>query len=226
MTEGNITATEISRSYDNCMANLQPATCMALPPIDWFDGLYSKEQEGINPMYHSKTAYTTCVPSNGGDLTINLAPAASASVSSKSDTAIQRDYLMSRLDGVDNSFRYGKFYSQMRAAFNLDINNRPKTSQELLDAIKGGKFKMDERIQKLQAAGEEYDEATDSYIGGLFDAFIWDGPLPDKKGFDLAREAIKTQLQTAKDTIIVKSPDDGLAAIQALEAWTPTGKAN
>lgn len=228
MIEGkNITATEINdrmnKIIQDCIAPLQTAACTALPSI-WWDGQYPKQEEGINPMYASKTAYATSVPT--GDLTINLAPAASASMSTKSDVAIQRDYLMSRLNELDSSVRYGKMRQKLRDAFFLDVNNTPKTSAALIEAITSGKFKVDERKAKLQAAGDDYDEDTDEYFGGPLGAITWDGPTPDRTGFDAALETLKAQLKTAQDTIIVKSPDEGLAAIQALEAWTPTGKAN
>lgn len=228
MIEGkNITATEIRNQMNNiiqdCIAPLQTATCTnAFPVADWTPQYY--QQEGINPMYASKTAYTT--PMSTGDLTINLAPAASASMMTKSDTAIQRDYLMQQLDEIDSSIRYGKMRAKLRDAFNLDVNNAPKTSQALIDAISGGKFKLDDRILKLQAAGEDYDEFNDEYVGSPYAAIIWDGPTPDKTGFDAALETLKAQLKSAKHTIVVKSPDEGLAAILALEAWTPTTKAN
>jgi hypothetical protein len=160
------------------------------------------------------------------DLTINMAPAASASVNTKSDVQIQREHLLGRLKGIEEAYRWGDKSDVLREAFNLDADNTPKTARQLIEAIKGGKFKLDDRIADLQDKGNHYDPVSDDYIQTPFSAIAFDGPTPDKDGYTKARETLLTLVKDAKDTIIVKSPEDGLTAIQALEAWTPTGKAN
>ncbi len=160
------------------------------------------------------------------DLTINMAPAASASVNTKSDVQIHREHLLTRLRGIDEDYRWGSKSDSLREAFNLDADNTPKTSRALIEAIKAGTFKLDERVADLQDKGNHYDPVSDEYIQTPYAAIKFDGPTPDKDGYTKARETIQALLKDAKDTIIVKSPEDGLTAIQALEAWTPTGKAN
>lgn len=205
--------------------------------VVYMDDLYGpvlKKQEGINPM---NTAYTPTMATPqvwgskmpSGDLSITLSPAATASVSSKTDIQQQRDHLLARHQEVLRSFDayYGKIHEMLRKTFSLEVNNTPKTSRELIAAIKAGTYKLDDRIADLQDKGNQYDEAMDEeYIGGMFAAITFDGPTPDRTGYDKAVAEFRGMLKDAKDTIIVKDPDTGLAAIQALEAWTPTTKAN
>lgn len=207
--------------------------CCGTPckPTGWVHQYYMQnpplvvqEQEKEYDMY--PTSKSSASMPTVTDLTINMAPAASASVSTKSDVQTQREHLLARLSGIDNDYRWGSKSDELREIFNLDADNEPKTSRELLAAIKDGKFKLDERIADLQDKGNHYDPVSDIYIMNPFGAIKFDGPTPDKDGYTKARETVQNMIKDAKDTIIVKSPEDGLAAIKALEAWTPTGKAN
>ena len=48
----------------------------------------------------------------------------------------------------------------------------------------------------------------------------------DKEGYQKARKLFEAEVKSARDTIAIKSVDDGLKALQDLEAWMPQGKAN
>lgn len=141
---------------------------------------------------------------------------ACASVSTaKSDTAVTRDYLLNRLENA----RYPKERG-FTDTFNLYVDNFPKTYKELIDVIKNGKYTIDSKIEKQLAAVEA--DPSDSWYAGAFAGFIWDGPKADRPGYDQAVKDLKDRQIKARDTIMVKDADAGLAALEAFEAWTPT----
>lgn len=129
-----------------------------------------------------------------------------------------RDYLLRRLDTVHYALA-----RKLPGQFNLYVNNTPKTYKELIDAIKGGKYKLDEkRIARL----EDCDDDDHCYSDGAFDGIIWDGPQPDTIGYKAAVKALDAAAVDAKDIIMTSDPKEGAAALKALGAWTPTGAAN
>lgn len=168
------------------------------------------EQQGNNPMRietNSATAVVSAV---------------------RSDEAIQRDYLMaefSRLTAYDQKF------GELREFFNIDAPKYPKDTQTLIDAFKDGKIvidqaKVDANTKLLSGeGGRSYDDADD-YVGGRFYGLTFTAlPTPDYKGWEAAKEAYEALKTATKRKIIVGSPADGLAALEALEAWTPTQNA-
>ena len=69
----------------------------------------------------------------------------------QSDTAKKIEYLLGRVNDVYESFRY-KVLSKM---FNMDEFGKPKTHEQLIEAIKNGDFEIDE---KKAAKEKEYVE--------------------------------------------------------------------
>lgn len=156
-------------------------------------------QQGNNPMRYNEISATANV----------TAP--------KSDEAIQREYLLDRLQ----SAHYPKIHSMVEH-FNLHVNNTPKTYKELIDTIKKGKYTLDEKItKKIDAQEDDDSDDCDVYYDGPFYGIVWDGPQPDRKGYMTALEEINKMYQAAKDTIMVSDAAEGLKAIQKFEAWMP-----
>jgi hypothetical protein len=126
-------------------------------------------------------------------------------------------YLTTRLEGIYCSM-------PLRAMFNLNLNNSPKTYKELIAAIKNDKFSLDEKRTKIiDAQVEDSDEDMDYFYGSAFDGIIWDGPKPDKKGYEIARAELKVAYQDALD--VIKGSADAekrLAALEAFKNWKPS----
>ncbi len=184
------------------------------PPVapGWYDGVYKKE--GINPMCKTNMY--------GIPAQAYAAPIASAAiVNPQTETDKQRDYLLSRLDDV---FHDRNTTFDLRKMFHLDVDNRPKDGKELIERIKKGDFTIDEKQFKNREDfinGEEIDD--DDWFGKnpLF-GIVWNGPKADSKGYHAALKEREEAYKAAKDTIWVKSPEDGLAAVEAFKDWKPT----
>lgn len=162
-----------------------------------------EKEEGKNPMAYNSYS----------------APTAVAAISAIDPTVEQRAYLRDRAKVL----RYSK-RDELPGMFNLYVNNAPKTYKELIETIKNGKFKLDEKKTKL--IDEAIEDGDRWYVNGPFDGIIWDGPQPDHDGYSAANEALESQFTKVVDAINILDPKDGLAALQAFEAWVPTGKAN
>ena len=136
-----------------------------------------------------------------------------------SDAATAREYLNKRIYDIRCERVNREFYK----LFNLGVSTRPKSYKDLIEKITKGQFKLDEkRTKKIDA----YIEADDFY-GSYDDGIIWLADvMPDRYGFDAAIKAFDKLVQAAKDTVAVGTPAEGLKAVQALEDWQPTGKAN
>lgn len=156
-----------------------------------------------------------------------------------SDTSKMRDYLMSRLTDIIGRYDWRRpIHGKLRKQFNLDAPVIPLTSQEIIDAFKNGKVSIDQKkvdkqtayfkAKKLEQDFDDFDDDFDydgisnRYYGVTFT----DLPVADRKGYDEAGKAYEQAILSAKDDIAVLDPKDGLAALKALENWTPTGKAN
>lgn len=169
-------------------------------------------QQGNNPMRIDNTTATAYV------------------TAAKSDDATSRDYLLSRLS-LYEGWRNPKM-PELSTFFNLNEDGRPKTYLQLIDAIKNDKFSLDDkavkRLKRLQdnldAEDEDFDEEYG--YGPFFGLIFTDFPKSDRKGYDAAVKEFEALMKATKDTIMVKSPAEGLTALQVLEAWTPVGKSN
>jgi hypothetical protein len=165
------------------------------------DILGCTKQEGKTPMRYND----------------NYASASATVAAQPSDTAVTRDYLLTRLAKAD----YPKEQA-LSKLFNLNAYNIPKTYQQMIDIIKAGTYTIDSKIAANLAASEANDDGDDGWYWGAMYGIVWPGPQPDKKGYAAAIEQKRTQYTAAKDTIMVGSAVEGLAALQAFEAWLPT----
>lgn len=153
-----------------------------------------------------------------------------------SDASKMRDYLIGRLSDMTGRFEWNDpMFSTLAKKFNLNAPKRPTTSQAIIDAFKNGKVTIDQaKVDKqskyfaARAADEDFDD--DDYEDGItsqyFGITFTDLPVADHKGYEAAKEAYLKAKQDTKDTIMIADPSDGLAALKALQEWTPTGAAN
>jgi len=187
----------------------QIATTLGCTPTPCFGIKYSDpymvcKEEGNNPM--------TNVSAN-------------ATVNTKTDLQVQREYLLKRWNEVESSLRYGTISSKMTDAFNLHVDNKPNTSKELIDGITSGKFKLDPKKAALQdvavARDEPFYDEDDNYTGSPFYAIDFGGATPDRLGYENARDDFTNKLKLLKDQIMTGDPAASATALQALEAWTP-----
>lgn len=129
----------------------------------------------------------------------------------------QTDYLTARASNVRVSL-----HAKLGNQFNLFVDNRPKTYKELIDAIKGGKYKLDEKRTKLIDASLDDDDEFGFCPYEPFEGIVWDGPQPDHKGHeDAAHELAKAHTKTL-DAIKVLPAAEGLKALQEFENWVPS----
>lgn len=175
---------------------------------------FPKQEKGNNPMRYEQVNATAVI------------------AQSKSDEALQREYLLAQLqDYLRYTWKETSKDAELRKMFFLNTPHTPRYGKELLDAIKNGKYVVDE---KKLARGEatrldqSYDEDEDDC--GRYDLFygitFTDYPKPDMKGYEAASEAFAKASKDTERKIIVGTPAEGLDALLALEAWVPAGKAN
>lgn len=139
----------------------------------------------------------------------------------KSDVQVSRDYLVDRLDSY--SFEYGQML-KFRGIFNLGVDNTPQNFKDLIAAITGGKYTIDPKAQaKLDA--NDADGSDFFEYRGPFYGIIWDGPKADVAGYHAAEAEFHVQKKKAKGIVMTGTPADGLAAVEAFEAWMPVGPA-
>jgi hypothetical protein len=175
-----------------------PLTVKSVPAPDWNWETedYFKKQKGNNPMRNYNTV-------------------ASFTQAPLSDAATQRNYLLERLDSL-----YYPKTRELEKTFNLYVDNTPKNYQELIDAIKGDKFKITEKAK--QKLADMKDRDAEYIFPDPTYGFIWDGPQPDRKGYSAALNEMEKTQTAARDTIMTGDAAAGLSALQAFEAWTPT----
>lgn len=199
-------------SFGNCTEAATPpphictdADCMGCD--------FPKQEKGNNPMGYNQATATNIT-------------------SSLSDEAIQRGYLLEHLK-EDNQYTWKEDtkYGELRELFFINVSQVPKSGKELLDAIQHGKFTVDQKrldaAAKHRQTGEIDDEFyDDDYYSLYYGITFTDYPKPDRKGYDAAVKAYELAVKQTERKIIVGTPAEGLAALEALEAWLPTGKAN
>lgn len=176
----------------------------------------------------TKAAYTT----TSNATTLNIMPAATATVSAMTDTQQQRGYLMERLDETSRFYsdKYEAVRKAARAMFNIGTDNAPKSLDELMTRLAAKDFTIDATKAALQAKYDgSWDENDDEYYPSMKDYFYaltWNGPKEDRIGYEAQMDLFKSEIKKAKDAIMIQDPATGLTALQTLEAWQPTGKAN
>ena len=107
----------------------------------------------------------------------------------------------SKMDGLSKLFGFGPFDS-------------PDSIQEFIDRIVAGKFTIKDPSKK----------DTKNFYYRPMEGITWKDPSvkEDQVGYDAAKAALTSLWQDTKDTIAIGTPVEGLAAVKALDAWTPT----
>jgi len=118
-------------------------------------------------------------------------------------TAQQKNYLASRLD----TLKWQKA-DELRAPYGLKDDDAPQSFDELLERLDKGRYVISDEKRKLKY--------------GWYDAMCyveWRDPAikKDREGYDAAVEKVEAAALKVKDIIVVKSLDDGLAAVEAFE---------
>lgn len=116
------------------------------------------------------------------------------------------NYLTSRAENV--------YYDQERnilKAFGLVNDEAPSTATELVKRIQDGKY-----VVKAENAERIVFDPT-RYI-------TWRDPAvkEDKEGAKAANVVLRKLLTDTNDAIAIGTPAEGLAAVKALDAWTPS----
>lgn len=123
--------------------------------------------------------------------------------------ATQRDYATQLIGAIAE-----KHNQALRKQFHMD-NERPKTAEELIAAIKGDAFILDTQMIKLHAA-----EIKRGYFNNEF-GITWGSP-PDTDGYEAAKVALKAAAQKALTGATLKSIDALEGVIGDFEAWVYT----
>ena len=152
----------------------------------------------------------------------------------KTDLQIQREHLLSRLENLKPRWNDlpDTLREKLRKMFNLNAPTIPAKPQELIDAIKAGKFTLNQKkIDTVAAKQAEYEERAgedadpnycwDDY-GTLDFITFTDLPKADRNGYEAAVMAYLDASEKTRDTIIVSDPATGLKALYDLENWMPT----
>jgi len=138
------------------------------------------KEEGNNPM--------------NTNLTIDV----NAATATTSETQKQRDYLLASLQTMVGRWSDPKL-DELRKLYKLDAPTRPQTAADLIAAIKGGKFTVDQKkidMKLAQQAYWSYDEGEEftaeaqakalSDYGAFFALTFTDYPEPDQKAYNAA----------------------------------------
>lgn len=167
-----------------------------------------------------------------GDKNVNIQLDINQQATPKSTEADAARHLLGRLDSI----RYAK-RAEFEQKFNIYNSDTPKTYQELIAAIKAGDYTIDSKVEKRLELAKETGSSDDFDIDDDEDqsgSFYWGyGPMygikftklpnaPDHKGYKAAIEALNKEFTKTQDIIKVMPAVDGLSALQAFEAWTPT----
>lgn len=119
----------------------------------------------------------------------------------------QRRYLERRLWDVMYTIKTG-----LKKQFGLTDDEAPTTAEDFIARIKDGKYTVDAEKLKKETLGT-YD---------LIRYIRWRDPstVEDKDGYAAARDALDAEVTRVTDIIKIKTPAEGLDALQAFEGWT------
>lgn len=197
-----------------------PTPCVEIP-FGYFPGEVIQE-EGNNPMIMSKA-----IPASNTSLSsISL----SMSDDRKSDEMTQRDYLLGELRTMTRYDWQDKKQTMLLKMFNIDAPMYPKSSQELIDAFKNGKFTVDQAkvdkntkyFSKQTMDVTDYDDEDSDFSRRFFGITFTDLPVADRTGWETAKDEYRKAQKDTERKIQIGSPADGLAALVAFEAWMPS----
>lgn len=121
----------------------------------------------------------------------------------------QRKYLERRLWDVMYTIKVG-----LKKQFGLNDDEAPQTAEDFITRIKDGKYTVDADKMKKEA-WSTYD---------LVRYIRWRDPsvVEDMDGYKAARAALDAEVTRVTDIIKIKTPAEGLEALQAFEGWTYT----
>lgn len=99
----------------------------------------------------------------------------------------------------------------IQETFNLRKPQAPATPEALVDAIVKGNYTIPPKNERCV-----FDRAINQ--------IVWRAPtvVADQDGADAADKVLSALCKSTQDAIMVKTPEEGLTAVQALDAWTPT----
>lgn len=186
-------------------------------PYGYFDNEIQNKEKGNNPM-----AYDTKTTS-----------AVASIIQTSSDESKQREYLLKEYDNLVRYRWQMPFFKKLQEMFNIDAPTTPETAQALIDAFKNGTVSIDQKKVDRQTkffASKELDFADDDIDFDIHGSIHskWYGitftgmPKADRKGYDTAIAELDTLIINTKRAIIVGTPAEGLAALIALENFTPS----
>lgn len=128
--------------------------------------------------------------------------------STETDSQYQRNYLLNRARTAFHSLT-----EKGREDFGLNDMDRPNSAEELVTRIKEGKFTLGDTAKE-----------TGYFEDFMYNCIRWRDPAvkEDLEGFRAFAVLLDKAYADAKDAIIVQSPEDGLAAIKAMENMKTT----
>ena len=116
-----------------------------------------------------------------------------------------RDYLEIRAADVRSAHK-----STLARHFGIEDDAPPKTIKELKERLAEGKFRTH----------ENYKDDTNIRYESLDHLIRWRTRDADKDGFRTAKESLAKTYTELQDIIVVKTPDEGLKALQEFEKKT------
>lgn len=129
----------------------------------------------------------------------------------QSDEMTKTEYLLGR---IRNAY-YAKS-SELRTFFKLDDDDAPTSPKELVERIQAGAFELPKpRFED----SDDRDEDFYDYCNPIRNIRWRSGPA-DRAGYEAADKKLKDALQAGKDTIMIGTPAEGLATLQAFESAT------
>lgn len=145
--------------------------------------------------------------------TLNIVAHAAQTNPGRSPEDRQKDHLVSRLNDIKYQRR-----EVLRTQFGLDELPRPKTPSELVEYIKAGKYvlKHEEDLE------DDCDFSSSEFYYSPWRYIQFRDPevKEDRAGYEKACKALEKLYDDTKDEIIVKNPEDALAALRQFESTT------
>lgn len=136
--------------------------------------------------------------------------------SDKHNESAKTNYLLSRFQDTKGKVNY-----ELRKQFGLENDERPQSAKEFADRILSGKY-------ILPTETEETLSRAQYYCGwSVTDSIKWRDPeiKEDRAGYEAAKKQLDDAATDVHDCIMLKSNDEALKEIKALESWKPGKKA-
>lgn len=148
------------------------------------------------------------------------APTAIASIAMPSDESQKIDYLNNRARNI-----FHKIDCSLTDMFRLHSSPKPAYYKDLIDAIKNGEYKINEKAANKADQDWEAVQADerdwynyDAFYGIDFTKF----PKPDYEGREKAHAELSAEYQRVCDIIAVMPAEEALKAVQEFEKWQPS----